>query len=138
VQRDAAELEAAKVRPIGGVRDEPAPRLSARDGAVGRRRAHLRWLDPDGCVAARSRGSSCTSRRSSAPSSPRSKSSAAGSAPPPRPSRAISRPSCSGSPIHLAIFIKATGAVFAKAWDGLKIVYAGRAEAGGAMVRRAH
>jgi hypothetical protein len=26
--------------------------------------------------------------------------------------------------IHLAIFIKATGAVFAKAWDGLKIVYA--------------
>jgi hypothetical protein len=25
--------------------------------------------------------------------------------------------------IHLAIFIKATGAVFAKAWDGLKIVY---------------
>jgi hypothetical protein len=25
--------------------------------------------------------------------------------------------------VHLAIFIKATGAVFAKAWDGLKIVY---------------
>jgi hypothetical protein len=26
--------------------------------------------------------------------------------------------------VHLAIFIKATGVVFAKAWDGLKIVYA--------------